>query len=81
MADLRCNVCNEIVRADLVTQHVAGRNHSIKKKVAQYNEMNAQIKPSYRNDIPVARVWIRDLYEFDCLSGSGDSSQNASDQA
>ena len=66
--ELRCNICDQIVEHGMVAQHVAGRNHSIRKKVAEFNEMNAQVKPSYRNDISTVRAWIRDLYKYDYLS-------------
>ena len=68
MANLRCNVCEEQVQASMVAQHVSGRNHSIKKKVAEFNEMNSQIKPSYQSDISVVMAWIKDLYNYDFLS-------------
>jgi hypothetical protein len=68
MSDLRCNVCDEQVQASMVAQHVSGRNHSIKKKVAEFNEMNSQFRPSYLNDISTVRAWIRDLYRYDFLS-------------
>ena len=68
MSDLRCNVCDEKVQASMVAQHVSGRNHSIKKKVAEFNEMNSQFRPSYLNDISTVRAWIRDLYRYDFLS-------------
>ncbi len=68
MSDLRCNVCDEQLQAGMVAQHVSGRNHSIKKKVAEFNEMNSQFRPSYLNDISTVRAWIRDLYRYDFLS-------------
>lgn len=68
MSDLRCNVCDEQVQASTVAQHVSGRNHSIKKKVAEFNEMNSQFRPSYLNDISTVRAWIRDLYRYDFLT-------------
>ena len=68
MSDLRCNVCDEQVQASKVAQHVSGRNHSIKKKVAEFNEMNSQFRPSYLNDISTVRAWIRDLYRYDFLT-------------
>ncbi|HEV8387056.1 MAG TPA: hypothetical protein VGQ03_05490 [Nitrososphaera sp.] len=52
----------------MVAEHVSSRNHSIKKKVAEFNEMNSQFKPSYRDDISIARAWIRDLYKYDFLT-------------
>jgi hypothetical protein len=56
----------------MVDEHVSSRNHSIKKKVAEYHEMNSIIKqPSLsldRHDISVVSAWIRDLYKYDFLS-------------
>jgi hypothetical protein len=70
MSELRCNVCDQAVPQELVSQHVSGRNHSIRKKVAEYNEMNSQVRPSYRDDISIVRAWIRDLYKYDYLTSS-----------
>jgi hypothetical protein len=66
--EIRCNICDEVIDTATVEQHVAGRNHSVKKKVAEFNEMNTQIKPSYQNDTSVVRTWIRDLHNYDFLS-------------
>jgi hypothetical protein len=66
--EIRCNVCDEVLDTATVEQHVAGRNHSVKKKVAEFNEMNTQIKPSYQNDTSVVKTWIRDLHNYDFLS-------------
>ncbi len=68
MSGLRCNICDELVPQEAVAQHIAGRNHSIRKKVAEWNEMNIQIKPSYPHEISTVRAWIRDLYKYDFLS-------------
>ena len=68
VAELRCNVCDQLVASEKVSQHVSGRNHSIRKKVAEFNEMNSQIKPSYRDDTSILRAWIRDLHRSDFLS-------------
>ncbi len=65
---IRCNMCDVIISSSAVEQHIASRNHSIKKKVADFNEMNVQIKPSYQHDTSVIRTWIRDLYNYDFLS-------------
>lgn len=65
---LKCNVCDEMVNEGLITQHVASRNHSIRKKVAQFNEMNIQFKPTYQDDISTVRAWIKDLHKHDYLS-------------
>ena len=66
--EIRCNICDEVIDTATVEQHVAGRNHSVKKKVAEFNEMNTQIKPSYQNDTSVVKTWIRDLHNYDFLS-------------
>ena len=66
--EIRCNICDEVINASAVEQHVAGRNHGVKKKVADFNEMNAQIKISYQNDTSVVKTWIRDLHNYDFLS-------------
>jgi hypothetical protein len=66
--EIRCNICDEVIDTATVEQHVAGRNHSVKKKVAEFNEMNAQIKMSYQHDTSVVKTWIRDLHNYDFLS-------------
>lgn len=66
--EVRCNICDEVINSSAVEQHVAGRNHAVKKKVAEFHEMNAQIKPSYQNDTSVVKAWIKDLYNYDFLS-------------
>lgn len=66
--EIRCNVCDEIISSAAVEQHIVGRNHGLKKKVAEFNEMNAQIKTSYHYDISVVKAWLRDLYNYDFLS-------------
>lgn len=66
--EIRCNICDEIINSSTVEQHVAGRNHSVKKKVAEFHEMNAHVKPSNQHDISVVRAWIKDLYNYDFLS-------------
>lgn len=68
MEKIRCNICDEVISSSAVEQHIAGRNHSVKRKVAEFNEMNAQIKTSYLHDTSVMRVWIRDLHNYDFLS-------------
>jgi hypothetical protein len=69
---LRCNICDENISSTLVGEHVSSRNHAIKKKVAEFNEMNAMIKQpsisSNPHDISVANAWIRDLHKYDFLS-------------
>lgn len=64
---LRCNICDQTVAQSQVAEHIASRNHSIKKKVAEYNEMNTQIKKAYDNDTSLLRVWIRDLHQKDFI--------------
>ncbi|MEW6603152.1 MAG: hypothetical protein AB1351_00510 [Thermoproteota archaeon] len=66
--EIRCNICDEIINSAAVEQHVAGRNHSVKRKVAEFNEMNAQIKTSHHQDTSVMKAWIRDLHNYDFLS-------------
>ena len=68
MPELKCNICEEIITTNSVEQHVSGRNHGIKKKVAEFNEMNTQIKPSYQHDMSVVRAWIKGLHNYDFLS-------------
>jgi hypothetical protein len=65
---IRCNICDEIINSSAVAQHIVSRNHSIKKKVADFNEMNIQIRSSYQLDTSVIRSWLRDLYNYDYLS-------------
>jgi hypothetical protein len=65
---IRCNICDEMIGSFTVAQHVAGRNHAVKKKVAEFHEMNAQVKSSYQHDTSVVRAWISDLYNYDFLS-------------
>jgi hypothetical protein len=69
---LHCNICNEIIEMAEVGQHVTGRNHAVKKKVAEFHEMNAQVgtrrNNSYDGDTSVINAWIKDLYVHDFLS-------------
>ncbi|HKX81045.1 MAG TPA: hypothetical protein VJL54_02200 [Nitrososphaera sp.] len=51
-----------------MAEHVSSRNHSVRKKVAQFNESNVQFRPSYQGDTSIAKAWIRDLYKYDFLS-------------
>jgi hypothetical protein len=52
-----------------VSEHVSGRNHAVKKKVAEFNEMNAQVgRNRYEDDTSVVNAWIRSLYSYDFLS-------------
>lgn len=66
--EIRCNICDEVISYSYVEQHIAGRNHAVKKKVVEFHEMNAQVKSSYQNDTSVVRAWIKDLYNYDFLS-------------
>jgi hypothetical protein len=68
VAQIRCNVCDEIVDSTLVAEHVAARSHAVKKKVSEFNEMNVQVKPSYYQDISIVGAWIKSLYSYDFLS-------------
>jgi hypothetical protein len=65
---IRCNVCDEILDSTLVAEHVAARSHAVRKKVSEFNEMNAQVKPSQQHDISIVGAWIRSLYCYDFLS-------------
>ena len=66
--EIRCNICDEIISTTTVDQHVAGRNHAVNKKVAEFHEMNAQIKLLYQDDISIVMAWIKDLHNYDFLS-------------
>lgn len=69
METLRCNICDEIIEIAQVNEHISGRNHAVKKKVAEFNEMNAQVGRSrYENDVSIVNAWIRNLYGYDFLS-------------
>ena len=67
--EIRCNICDEIISTTTIDQHVAGRSHAVKKKVAEFHEMNAQIKSSlYQDDTSIVMAWIKDLHNYDFLS-------------
>lgn len=68
MSALWCNICGESLEVSAVSQHVAGKSHSIRRKVAEFNEMNAQFKPLRRDDVSIIRAWISDLHRYDFLS-------------
>ncbi|HEX9678650.1 hypothetical protein [Nitrososphaera sp.] len=68
MERLRCNMCDELIDASEVPGHVASRTHAVKKKVAEFNEMNALVGRRYDNDVSVASAWIRNLHAHDFLS-------------
>ena len=68
MDKIRCNVCDEILDSTLVAEHVAARSHAVRKKVSEFNEMNAQVRPSHQQDISIVGAWIRSLYFYDFLS-------------
>jgi hypothetical protein len=65
---IRCSVCDEIVDSTMVAEHIAARSHSVRKKVAEFNEMNAQVKLSSQQEISVLGAWIKSLYCYDFLS-------------
>lgn len=67
-AALWCNICNENVAGMEVALHVSGRNHGVKKKVAEFQEMNALVRKQYDNDVSVVSAWIKNLHERDFLS-------------
>ncbi len=58
---MRCNVCDKVLEYSQIEMHVGSRAHSIMKKVAEYNEMNALIGRQYFEDASVTKIWIRDL--------------------
>jgi hypothetical protein len=66
--EIRCNICDEVISSLSVEQHIAGRSHAVKRKMAEFNEMNAQVRALYQNDTSVVRAWIKDLYNYDFLS-------------
>ncbi len=66
--EIRCNICDETISSSTIEQHIGSRNHAVKKKVADFQEMNMQVKSLYQNDTSVMKAWIRDLYEYDFLS-------------
>lgn len=68
MERLRCNICNELVEMNSISEHVAGRNHAVRRKVAEFNEMNAQVGKNYEGDVSVVNAWIRNLHAYDFLS-------------
>lgn len=71
MEETKCNICDEVIGdKSAVAQHLAGRNHAIKKKVAEFNEMNSLIRPSHQNERAISTVatWIRGLHHYDYLS-------------
>ncbi|NOJ27240.1 MAG: hypothetical protein DA330_04425 [Nitrososphaera sp.] len=68
--ELRCNFCEEMVNLVDVSQHVAGKNHGIKKRVAEFRLTNAQIGSKQQaEDISVIDAWIRNLHASDFMSG------------
>lgn len=66
--DIRCNICDEVINSSTVLLHVAGKNHRVKKKVAEFNEMNALVRSSFQRDTSVVQAWIKELYHHDSLS-------------
>jgi hypothetical protein len=68
MDRVKCNICDQVIPSSAVSEHVAGRDHAIRKKVAEFNEMNMQVKPPYQQEMSTVRAWIRDLHNYDFLS-------------
>jgi len=59
-----------------VAQHIAGRGHGVKKKVAEFQEMNSLVRKQYGDsssgsDVSVVNAWIKNLHAHDFLSSSG----------
>lgn len=69
-AELRCNCCDEMINSMEVSQHVAGKSHGIKKRVAEFRLMNVQVgvRQQQEEDISVINAWIRNLHKVDFLS-------------
>lgn len=61
-------MCDELLETTEVAGHVAGRNHAVKRKVAEFNELNAHVGRHYDNDVSMVSAWIRNLRESDFLS-------------
>lgn len=74
--EIICNICDEVtISSSIIDKHAASRNYVSRKKVVEFfHEINAQIKPSYQNDMSVVvlvvvRAWIKKpLYNYDFLS-------------
>jgi len=66
--EIRCNICDEIISTAKLDQHIGSRNHVVKKKVAEFHEMNVQVKPTYQDDRSIVMAWIKNLYNYDFLS-------------
>ena len=53
-----------IISSSIIDKHAASRNYVSRKKVVFFHEINAQIKPSYQNDMSVVvlvvvRAWMK----------------------
>jgi ABC-type Fe3+-citrate transport system substrate-binding protein len=66
--EIRCNIYDEVINSSTVVMHVACKNHGVKKKVDEFNEMNAQVKSPFEHDTSVVEAWIKELYHHDFLS-------------
>jgi len=69
--EIICNICDEVtISSSIIDKHAASRDYVSRKKVVEFfHEINAQIKPSYQNDMSVVvRAWIKKpLYNYDFL--------------
>jgi phage FluMu protein Com len=68
MEKLRCNMCDLLLDPAEVSGHLEGRGHAVKKKVAEFNEMNALVGRHYDSNVSVVNAWIRNLHVHDFLS-------------
>jgi hypothetical protein len=65
---VRCNMCEVNVSTSAVQQHLEGRNHSLRKRVAEFNEMNLNLSRTNPDDTSTIKSWIKNLYYHDYLS-------------
>lgn len=88
---LRCNVCDEAVSPSALERHIAGRNHAIKKKVAEFNEMNSQLGRGgsgsrvqacggEEDGVSVMTSWIRSLHQSDFIDHVAHSGSSQDDR-
>ena len=50
--EIICNICDEVtISSSIIDKHAEGDYVSRKKVVEFFHEINAQIKPSYQNDM------------------------------
>lgn len=61
-------MCEKLLDTSEVADHVADRNHAVKKKVADFNEINALLGKHYDGDVSVVNAWIKNLHAHDFLS-------------